>query len=79
MTLPESVAFGSLVLGFIGFMYKTTMDEAGKRTRIYTRIDEVKRGLEEKTQSKEICNIHIETIQKDLKEIKEDVKILLKR
>ena len=78
MTTPEGIAFGSLVIGLLGFLYKTTTDEAGKRSRIYTRMDEIKKVTEEKFQTKEICTIHTETMMKDLQEIKQDVKILLK-
>ena len=78
MTTPEGIAFGSLVVGLLGFLYKTTTDEAGKRSRIYTRMDEIKKTTEEKFQTKEICAIHTETMMKDLQEIKADVKILLK-
>ena len=78
MTTPEGIAFGSLVIGLLTFLYKTTTDEAGKRARIYARMDGIKKVTEEKFQTKEICAIHTETIMKDLQEIKADVKILLK-
>ena len=78
MTTPEGIAFGSLVIGLLGFLYKTTTDEAGKRSRIYTRVDEIKKNMEDKLQSKEICNIHIESINTTLQEIRQDVKTLLK-
>ena len=77
MTTPEGIAFGSLVLGFLGFIYKFGNDEQGKRARIYTRIDEVKKDFEVKTQTKEICNIHVETLNNTLAEIRDDVKTLL--
>ena len=78
MTLPEGIAFGSLVVGFVTFVWKVTEDEAGKRSRIYSRMDEIKKDITEKSQSKEICNIHIEGINATLQEIRGDVKILLK-
>lgn len=78
MTTPEGIAFGSLVIGLLGFLYKTTTDEAGKRSRIYQRLDEVKKQTDEKFQSKEICNIHIENITATLNEIRQDVKTLIK-
>lgn len=89
MQIGEGIAFGSLVIGFLGFVMKLTNDEANKRSRIYTRIDEVKKDthskiedtkkeIETKMQSKEICNIHNERVTNDLAEIKADVKLLLK-
>ena len=78
MTIGEGMAFGGLVIGFLGFIYKVSNDETGKRKRIYERIDEIKKNNEEKLQSKEICNLHIDTINATLLEIKTDVKTLLK-
>ena len=89
MHLGEGIAFGSLVLGFLGFVLKLTSDEAAKRSRIYERIDEIKKdtaqkiddttkNVEMKLQSKEICNIHTTTIDETLQEIRADVKTLLK-
>ena len=78
MNLGEGIAFSGLAIGFVTFIYKIGTDEAGKRARIYTRIDEIKKVSEEKFQTKEICAIHTETMMKDLQEIKTDIKILLK-
>ena len=79
MNLAEGIAFGSLALGFLGFVYKTTQDEVSKRSRIYTRLDEIKKQTDEKFQTKEICNIHIDTVTQTLNEIKNDVKTLLRK
>lgn len=89
MHIGEGIAFGSLVLGFLGFVLKVISDEGSKRSRIFQRIDEVKKDtvqkiedtkkeVEAKMQSKEICNIHNERVTNDLAEIKADVKLLLK-
>ena len=89
MQIGEGIAFGSLVIGFLGFVLKVISDEGSKRSRIYARIDDVKkdthikidetkREIEVKMQSKEICNIHNDRVSADLAEIKADVKLLLK-
>lgn len=78
MQLGEGIAFGSLVLGFLGFVLKFTSDEAAKRSRIYERMDEKSKDVEMKLQSKEICAIHTTTIDETLQEIRADVKTLLK-
>lgn len=85
MTIGEGVAFGglavgfgTLAIGFVTFLYKVINEETGKRARIFTRIEEIKKAAEEKHQTKEICDIHTDSISKTLNEIKDDVKTLLK-
>lgn len=78
MTIGEGIAFGGLFMAFLGLVYKFTNDEAGKRARIYGRMDEIKKSVEEKLQSKEICSIHTNNIDATLNEIRQDVKTLLK-
>ena len=42
-------------------------------------MDEIKKQTDEKFQTKEICNIHIDTVTQTLNEIKNDVKTLLRK
>lgn len=90
MQIGESIAFGSLVLAFLGFVYKASADEAIKRKAIFDRVDkikeatsdkieEAKKEMDIKLQSKEICIIHNERIDATLQEIKIDVKTLLQK
>ena len=90
MQIGEGVAFGSLVIGFLGFILKVSADEAGKRSRTFQRIDEVKKdmtariddaqkNIEQKLQSKEICTIRNDRIDETLQEIKMDLKSLLRK
>lgn len=82
MTTGEGVAFGSLVATIIGLVLKFTNDEATKRRRIYERVDEVKKAVDEKLDikfvNKDICNLTHKQTNDTLQEIKADVKLLLR-
>ncbi len=79
MDTGTGLAFGSLVLGFLGFVYKVAYDEEVKRERIFKRMDEIKLSMKEDYVTKEVCNIMHRQIADDLSEVKKDVKTLLAR
>lgn len=79
MDIGLGIAFGSLVLGFLGFVYKVACDEEKKRERIFARMDEIKLNIKEDYVTKEVCNIMHRQIASDLSEVKKDVKTLLTR
>ena len=55
-----------------------TETEEEKRGRVYTRLDSVKKGMDEKFTSKEVCEVRHTNIDNRLKEIGVDVKILVR-
>jgi len=69
---------GIFLVAVFGLVVSSNRVSEGKRARIYERIDEVKRNFEEKSVSKEVCTLTTDHMQKDLSEIKTDVKILLR-
>ena len=84
MTLADGVALGSLALAFgvMGIKINGTViglkkDVDEKVRRNYKRLDEVKLYTEQTYTRKDICSERHEQIQKDLTEIKSDVKKLL--
>lgn len=53
-------------------------DESKRRSRLYERLDEVKKETEAKFTGKAVCEVLHKQISSDLAEIKADVKQLLK-
>jgi len=50
-----------------------------KRARIYERLDEVKKEMDEKKVSKDICMVLHKQLGDDITDIKADLKLLLKK
>jgi len=80
MTPGEGIAFGSLGItvlglgaGFLNFMYKVSNDEAGKRARIYTRIDERNKELDDKKVDAKLCELVHKQVNENIAEIKAKV------
>lgn len=63
------ITFGGSMLGIVGFVIGNTRSETEKRSRIYTRIDEVKKMNDETFVRKDICHTHHEYLDRTLKNI----------
>ena len=74
MISGEGIAIMGLGLSIIGLAYKVSVDDKAKTNRIYNRLDEVKSVAENKFTSKEVCNILHTQLNKDISEIKSDIK-----
>jgi hypothetical protein len=61
------------------YVGKIKEDDERKHSRLYERLDEVKKNNEEKFVFKDICKILHEQTAKDIIEIKSDLKLLLKK
>ncbi len=68
---------GASLIGIVGFVLGNARSEAGKRSRIYGRIDEVKEANNKTYVKKEVCDAVHKPLGEDLKEVKDDVKKLL--
>lgn len=76
-SISEWLMCGGL-LALIGLLFKVDKDGQHRDNRIYERFDEYKKGFDDKHVSKEVCGILHKQIVDDLKEIKADVKTLVK-
>ena len=83
MAVTEVIT-GLGLLGIFGLVYKTTRDNDLKVSRIFGRLDEVKKDNEEKFTRKDMCelqhkqvNDNFDRVKADLLEIKLDIKQIL--
>ena len=67
-----------LLATFWGITWKMGTDTDSKIGRIYKRFDEYKDHIESTHTRREVCNIVHEQVATDLKELKQDIKALLK-
>jgi len=84
ITLGDMIAMGSVLIGAVGLTFKfnasvenvnKTQDQ--KRDRVYARLDEHKRFIDDQFTRKDVCKILHEQVKNDLAEIKADVKKIL--
>lgn len=78
----EIIGFGTMaasLIALVTFTLKNARDEANKRQRIYSRIDENKDDVATTYVRKDIHDVKYESIEKTVKEMRDDVKILLSR
>jgi len=64
------------ILGLLGFVWKIA--NGNKRKVSYDSFDRYKKEVENKVRTKEVCDERHEEIKVTLKEIKEDVKYLVR-
>ena len=72
------------LLALMGFVFKNNKDNDSKVSRLFTRLDEVKKDNEEKFTRKDMCelqhkqvNDNFDRVKADLLEIKMDIKKIL--
>lgn len=81
---------GTFALGILGLIWKIStnttskMDniakDCNKRTEnIFRRFDEYKETVKKDFVNKEVCNVVQQNLQRDVAEIKSDVKVLLRK
>jgi len=70
---------GGGLLGIFVMMFKNNADTNKKIGRIYGRFDDYKEHFEDRYTSKDVCKAHHEHLETDIKEIKDNVKELLRR
>ncbi len=78
MQLGEGIAFGGLVLAFLGFVLRESNKSEEKRGRIYNRVDEIKEKVKQEYVTKEVFGLLYNELKSDITEIKMDIKLLLK-
>ena len=69
---------GGFLLGMLGFMWKISYDHSKGITTIFRRFDEYKESVKKDHVNKDVCKILHETLDRDVKEIKADVKTLIR-
>ena len=70
---------GAVVVGMLGFMWKIATDASNRSATLFKRFDQFKEDTKRDHVSKDVCAVVHETINRDLQEIKTDVKTLLNR
>ena len=78
MQIVEYISSGGVV-ALVGLMWKLVKDSDGKVSRIYSRLDEIKKDNDEKFTRKDMCQLLHKQISDDLTEIKTDIKLMLRR
>jgi hypothetical protein len=71
------ITFGGSILGIVGFVIGNTRTEADKRSRLYERIDEVKKSNEQTFVRKDICNVHHQYVNQKLDSIDKKLDMLI--
>ena len=86
MNLPEGIAFGSLVLAMGAFVFRISNKQEDKAKRVYDRIDDVKEGVKKDYVMNTVCSEtqkrvfdKIAEVKEDTKEMKADLKQLLRK
>ena len=69
---------GSFALAILGFVWKISYDNSRGVQTIFRRFDEYKEVVKKDHVSKETCKIVRDNLTEDIKEIKQDVKLLLR-
>jgi len=70
---------GAFMLGIIGFMWKMSAENSRKTNTLFRRFDDYKKEVKNEHVSKDVCKIIHENMNRDIQEIKSDVKTLLNR
>jgi len=70
---------GGFAVGILGFMWKMSIDSDKKIATVFTRFDNHKKVVKEEHVSKDVCDIVRTQLGNDIKEIKGDVKLLLRK
>ena len=73
------LALAGVSIGTYIHVGKMKDEQEQKRARVYERLDEVKKDLDEKFVHKDICKVLHEQMARDLVDIKTDVKLLLRK
>lgn len=80
MTWLEIGTIGGSIVGAIGIILVAQRHNNHSRSRIYTRLDACKKGLEEKMNDnysrKDICELRHLNVERELKEIKEKTDLI---
>ena len=66
-------------IGVIGFVVGNNRQESKARSRIYERMDEELTKFEQRHVNKDVCEITHKNLERDVTEIKCDVKKLLQK
>ena len=70
---------GAILLGVFGLMWKMQAESTNKIGIMFKRFDEYKEKMKVDHVSRDVCKIVHENVNRDLQEIKADVKTLLNR
>lgn len=66
-------------VGLIGLQWQNQRSVDAKISRAYQRLDEVKEANKSEFSSQAVCNEKHQTLNRDLQEIKEDIKFLVRK
>ena len=69
---------GSFAVAVLGLIYKIAIDNNKKVDTIFKRFDEYKESVKKDFVQKPVCDVVREQLGSDIKEIKADVKELIK-
>lgn len=70
---------GSFAVGILGLIWKISIDSNKKVDTVFKRFDQHKEAIKEEFVNKDVCKILNTQMQRDIGEIKTDVKLLLRK
>jgi len=73
----QTLLTGGGLIALLTLVYKANKDNSDKIGRVYQRLDNVKGEANDTYTRKDVCTVVHESVSKDLKEIKQDVKSLV--
>ena len=74
----QTIITSGTLLALIVFVLKNNKDNRDSVSRVYNRLDEVKKNNDEKYTNRQVCDVKHEQLLRDVTEIKLDVKLLLR-
>jgi len=69
---------GVFGVGIVGFVWKIASDNAKTTSTIFKRFDDYKQSVKQEHVTKDVCDLVRTQLGDDIKEIKEDVKELVR-
>ena len=69
---------GGGLIGLMALLLRNNKEHDDKVSRVYERLDEVKKTNDEKYTNRQVCDVKHEQLLRDVTEIKLDVKLLLR-
>lgn len=70
---------GGVLLSLLGLMWKVGTDSNSRSQTLFKRFDDYKREVKNEHVHKDVCKIIHENMNRDIQEIKTDVKTLINR
>jgi len=75
---PTVIIQGLFGAGILAFVWRISVDNNNKTDNVFKRFDQHKDDADKRFVRKDVCQILHEQMKKDIAEIKQDVKLLIK-